>query len=160
MLPNALRLPPIFLALMIAFAAGWGCAPQSSTEQSAGTEAPADTDKAPTESKQVATVTFHWPDSTPSDLEVTWTGETTVGDALADQKAYQIEMKDYKGMGRLLTGIESFQNGGDAELYWQFCLNGVYSMVGIDEAKLATGDQVDWHFTAYGENIPCKKAGE
>jgi hypothetical protein len=107
-----------------------------------------------------ARFTFNFPDAPPMEMGHVWDGELSLGDALASQETVEIQMKEYTGMGRLVTGIGKFANGDEEERYWQFCVNGYFSTQGIDDVMLASGDQVAWYFKAYGDDLPCKKAGE
>lgn len=90
---------------------------------------------------------------------IPWKAGMSVGDAVRATKEIQFGFKDYADLGRLVDAVNGLQNNTHDGHYWQFCVDGVYSEIGMDEKTLAAGQVVNWFYRAYGES-PCKKIGE
>lgn len=156
---------PRLASLLICFSvllAVSSCQPTSDHGSESGT-AGTDSTSAPLPVEQgAAFLNIHIPDSLPSDdIKVDLVAGSTVllGKTMMGMTDLQLEAKEYKGMGHLITAMKGFRNNENGERYWQFCLNGVISDKGIDETELRNGDRIDWHFVLYNE-LPCKKIGE
>jgi len=54
--------------------------------------------------------------------------------------------ESYPGIGELVTQIGGKKNG-DENKYWQFWINGEYSMVGVSSYMVMGGDLIKWKFT-------------
>lgn len=111
------------------------------------------------ENFSVATFVIHFPDSTPHTFTYDFSESTLLGAPMTSPPQLRVSMKEYAGMGRLVTGINGFDNSENGDRYWQFCVNGTVSAKGIDQIELSDGDQIDWHFVPYN-TLPCKKIGE
>ncbi|MEK9176790.1 MAG: DUF4430 domain-containing protein [Patescibacteria group bacterium] len=76
---------------------------------------------------------------------------TTILEALeildAKDPALGLEIKEYSGLGTLITSMGGMRNGNGDE-YWQYRVNGVMPLVGADAYELRTGDAVEWIFEA------------
>lgn len=90
---------------------------------------------------------------------IPWKAGMTVGDAVRATDAIQFGTKDYPDLGRLVNAVNGLENNTHDGHYWQFCVDGVFSEVGMDEKPLSAGQVVNWYYRAYGEG-PCKKIGE
>jgi Domain of unknown function (DUF4430) len=111
---------------------------------------------------KATSMVIHLPDNLPPKVWEVETDESMTIKALMDALASaQFQFRDtlYPGMGHLVTSIMGIQNASGEGEYWQFCINNVASDGGVDEKQVAPGEQVDWHYSKYGE-LPCKKIGE
>jgi hypothetical protein len=133
-----------------------GCADQKAPEKSAPPSLTAPV------TAQMTSLVVHLPDDQPSKVwEVQTGGEMTVKELMDALKEAQFAFTDtlYPGMGHLVTGVAGIRNAGGEGAYWQFCIDNVASDRGVDEKTVRPGQQVDWHYSKYGE-LPCKKIGE
>lgn len=90
---------------------------------------------------------------------IPWKAGMTVGDAVRATQDIAFGIKEYADLGRLVNAVNGLENNTHDGHYWQFCVDGVFSEVGMDEKALAAGQTVNWYYRAYGEG-PCKKIGE
>jgi Domain of unknown function (DUF4430) len=90
---------------------------------------------------------------------IPWKTGMTVGDAVRATREIQFGIKEYPDLGRLINAVNGLENNTHDGHYWQFCVDGVFSEIGMDEKPLAAGQAVSWYYRAYGEG-PCKKIGE
>jgi len=80
---------------------------------------------------------------------VTVAANDTVLDVLkkiTEENSLTLEIKDYEGLGTLVTKIGEQANGTDNK-FWQFFVNGQYAKVGADKYILTPNDDVAWKFT-------------
>lgn len=66
-------------------------------------------------------------------------------------KSIEVGIKEYNGLGTLVTKIGSQENGGGKK-YWQYWVNGKHPDVGADKYLLKPGDVVEWKFTSATES--------
>jgi hypothetical protein len=90
---------------------------------------------------------------------IPWKSAMTVSDAVHATKAFQFGIKEYPDLGHLVEAVNGLKNNTHDGHYWQFCVDGVFSEVGMDKKSLEAGQTVSWYYRAYGEG-PCKKIGE
>lgn len=65
--------------------------------------------------------------------------------AMSAQESFQVESKEYKGMGMLIESIDGINNGTDNK-YWQYWINGELPMVAADKQGVKDGDSIEWKF--------------
>jgi hypothetical protein len=63
----------------------------------------------------------------------------------ADKKLV-LKIKDYTGLGKMVTQIGELENGQNNK-YWQYSVNGKMPSIGADAYKLKSGDLVEWRFS-------------
>lgn len=63
----------------------------------------------------------------------------------AENPQVRLSVKEYAGLGTLVTGINGEENGIDNK-YWQYKVNGVMPQIGADAYILKDGDVVEWFF--------------
>lgn len=91
---------------------------------------------------------------------IPWEKGLRVGEVVKRLKdQIQFNIKDYAGLGRMVTGINGLENNTHEGHYWQFCVAGTFSEVGMDDKILESGQDISWYYRAYGES-PCKQIGE
>lgn len=86
----------------------------------------------------------------------TATYDVSPGDTALDALSYldsrdpdlSLRTKDYVGLGTLVTGMYSKENGYENK-YWQYRVNGVDPGIGADSYMLSDGDVVEWRFAEY-----------
>lgn len=69
---------------------------------------------------------------------------------LADNHDFELEIKEYAGLGALVERIGPKKNGA-GEKYWQYWVNNGSPQVGADAYVLSRGDVVEWKFIGYQE---------
>ena len=73
------------------------------------------------------------------------TAASSVLEALQKIDGLLVTTKDYGQLGVLVNGIGDQFNGQDGR-YWQYWLNGAYSLIGADKQILKANDVVEWKF--------------
>jgi len=66
---------------------------------------------------------------------------------LAAENSLVLEVKNFEGIGSMITKIGDKANGQENK-YWQYFINGAYAQIGADQYKLKDGDAVEWKFSA------------
>ncbi len=76
-------------------------------------------------------------------------GQTLLDVMQASFKKEHIDvgLKEYAGLGTLVTKIGGKENGKDKR-YWQYWVNGKHPDIGADAYVLQPGDVVEWKFTS------------
>ena len=59
----------------------------------------------------------------------------------------KLTIKEYPGMGVLVTGMGAHSNGTN-DAYWQYKVNGIMPQVGADAFVLHGGEEIGWFFAA------------
>ncbi|MEM7040072.1 MAG: DUF4430 domain-containing protein [Bacteroidota bacterium] len=139
-----------------------GCS-ESTTEKAPESGNSSDTQVVdePTTQTKVHFSIQHYGDGTDFEVKdvVVKAGATVREAMLAAQDELQFTDKEFKGGAHLIEGFRGVKSEDVDKHYWQYCVNGTYAAVGVDEQKIEDGMEISWHYAAYGET-PCKKIGE